>query len=380
LASVKVNAKELKRVLKILNIFAGHAQLKAETVAAMAVVDNTLSIAVQTDNCLVVAQPKAIVLSPGEMYSFYPALLLDLAINDGDVTLSWQDKTSKLQIQKGTFNSQLNVAAPKAPEFNMKAPSKLVQVPVGVLASITKQLKMPYAYYAGKRDLAPVWLKKSERGWLEALADDSYSLGKVETSLSLPWDLDLKVPAYVMETLYSSYDHNDDTIVQIGYENDTAMLQAPGLYVVTRGMTDGVLDFDGIFRQIKNWRTSCTFDSKDLLDSVKPLHSIIPAKDKSGVVIKCLFAQAKMALSLHHKDVGEAAVSAVPGVKDVVNEGGVSDFTLNMQPQAFHDFTSLISANGVRMLADNGTVFYHASKRACGHGLEVKYLFPTVSV
>ena len=182
-----------------------------------------------------------------------------------------------------------------------------------------------------------------------------------------------------MDCLFGGSCPDKDKLVSIGVHQFSVFLENESISTIFAGMNDETADFDTIFKNVGEWKTSCKFEPKLLSEAIKPLYSFIPNKDKYGTIIVASITQQKMSLSAIHKDVGQGD-KEVKGITEIYNENSIKCMTLNMHPQAFYEFTNLFSVEEARMYANSNTIYYDGSIKLNSGPIKIKYLFPTVQV
>jgi hypothetical protein len=386
MTKVIVAVKDLKKVLKTFSTFQDQSQVTQSAVTLSVKPEFKLSI--QNDYLLSEAKIPATIVESGDDFTMTPELLMDLSISGAPMAeLSWKDAKSPLNLVCGKLTTSLRVATtkPNVPT-DFSDPDTLVTIPLGMLATMTNCLRVPYAYYKAKRDKAPFWLRVNKQtGCLEAMADDSYSLAKIETTLAVnnP-EFEVKIPFFIMDTLFGKIGRDDEGLVTLGSKGYTLLLTNGEVVVKTQGLNENSVDFDSVFKEQKEWYPSCDFVPSVLHESVKSVCSIIPTKDKSGVYIRANFAMPgdkapSLSLSVSHADVGEANYQDIDGISNMYIEKGVNSFIANMHPQAFLEYTNLLETDMARMICNRGAVYYESSFQQKSGNYKIRYLFPTVA-
>lgn len=373
-----LETKELKSILKTFSAFSSQS-IRRRPVVTFAF-DPTFRMIMSTDNAYVNAIPSKVEDwdQHSVPYTFTPDTLLGLVLTGKTITLGWTGDRSALEIKDGKFTSSLKVAAAQ-PIFD-HVPQKMdgFNLPLPVLAAITQYLSIPQSYYKKKSEMMPVHFKRDNRGKLIAMADDGYSLGKVETEIDCPEGFDVKVPKYILDTLYSSIAKTDVESVPFCATGYSISLANKEIKVFTSGVNDQTEDFDSVYARAGSWMVSAKFSPKLLLQALRPLISLIPAKERSGSFIEMEIKDNVM-LSLRQKDIGEGRVESVEGFVDLRIESAASRVLIHMHPQAFIDYTGLLDMGNALMFANPNSVYYQASMNLESGPITIKYLFPTVS-
>jgi hypothetical protein len=374
-----LESKELKTILKTFSAFSAQSIRKHPVVTF--IFDPSFRMIMSTDSAYIAAVPRKVTDWDQQSvpYSFTPDTLLELALSEKDTTLGWVGDRSALEVKNGRFASSLKVAAAQPIFDHVPQDTEIFPVPLGTLAAINQYLSIPQSYYKKKSELMPVQFKRDRRGKLIAMADDGYSLGKVETEIDCPCDLDVKIPKYVLDTLYSGASVASTEPVGFGVKGFSVTLGNQEIKVCTSGVSDQMVDFDTVYAGLNPWTVSATFNPKLLARALKPFISLIPTKERSGSFIE-MEVRNKVTLSLRQKDIGDAKVDEVEGFEEVRIESAAPRALIQMHPQAFNDYTNLLDLNQALMFANLNSVFYQATQKLDSGSLTLKYLFPTVSV
>lgn len=385
-ANVNFETKELKTILKTFGKFA--AQSFRNTIPAVVIsppqdATQKVQLVLSTDHAYVTSTPVSEFTGQNVgPYALNSERLLQLALTGKQTTLSWENEKSQLQVKDGKISAALNIAV-NMPDFR-HLPTQIdsVSVPAGLMSALQRYSDVPFSYFkAANRETNPVTVKRNAAGNLEVHSDDSYSLIKLETDFPMVKDVGFKIAKYAFDALYSGKD-DDAAQAVIGSSGFSVYAANSSIASIISGLNDDVANFDTVFSSVGNgWLTSCTFNPKLLLESIKPMISVLPKKDTVGAIINMSFKDDRVVLSIKHKDVGEVLIDNVEGVANIYNERSIRNVVLHLHPQAFFDFTSLLGdVEEAKMFANNQLIYYEASKKVLGTTISIKYLFPTVQV
>ena len=376
MTQVHFKTKELKEILKCFEKFAANSNVTPIVTVAY----DPFRLIMSTDHAFVSAEPKEVsVATPLTPFSFNISTLLKLPLTGDEVGLFWDSENSELGLRNHHLSTSLKVAVP-APDFTAIPQSMdSFKVPLGVLVAINKYLTIPFSFFTGKKELMPVAFEKNKEGNLTAYADDGYSLARIDTEVPVELDeLEIKVPKYMLDCLYGSGDVKDETIVKVGIEGYKSSFSSNNIQIFASGMNDELSDFATTIKGFKP-RTSCEFSPKDLSQSIKPLVSILPKKDKSETVLSVqLNNKQKMSMAIRHAEIGDAKIDEVEGVDNVYIENHEKTSTVNMHPKSFQDYTNLFQVEKGKLKADEKMVHYDGDIVSGGIPMKIEYLFPTV--
>ena len=370
MTKLTLNSKEFKSIMKTMDQFA--SQSFGSPPLTIAVQNGNLRFALTTDHCHVMLTPSDAVLEGDEAdYTFYLEKLSKLPFSSKTITLEWEESDGPVNITGGRLRTTLRAGTNK-PDWNQLtdevAKQTPVKIPTGLLAGFIKYLKIPFSFFKMDKVNAPIRIMTDNDGKLVAVADDGFSVAKVESNLKLEGELDIVLPRFVLEAMFGKDKIDVDDEVQLksyGYE---FQLNGKSMTVSMSSLNDDVNDmnYEGDFT------AGCTFDPKLLSAELKPMVAIVPTKDRSGTVISLNMTD-KMSLAVKHRD-GEGVIDEVEGVSEIKPlESGLS-----MHPQAFLDYTGLFDLESGEMKLNEDAVLYQGESEAGGVPIVVKYLFPTV--
>jgi hypothetical protein len=374
-----LETQELKSILKTFSAFSTQS-VRRHPVVTFAF-DPKFQMIMSTDSAYITAQPQKVDDWDQQSvpYTFTPGVLMGLAFSGKTVTLGWTGDRSALEVRDGKFASSLKVAA-AAPIFDHIPPQSMegFELPLSLLVAITKYLSIPQSYYKKKAELMPVHLKADKNGKLQAMADDSFSLGKIETNIDCPPDFDVKISKYILDTLYGGLNTTGNEMVTLQRQGFSLVLSNKDIKVFTTGVNDQTEDFDSVYGDVGPWVVSAKFSPKGLSRELKPLLSLIPAKERSGSFLE-MEVKDKVMLSLRQKDIGDGRIESTDSFFEIRVESAAPRALIHLHPQAFSDYTGLLDdISSALMFANSGSVYYQGTKDLDSGPITIKYLFPTI--
>jgi len=375
--TVHLKTKEFKDILKSFTKFSQHSHKAASITFAF----DPFRMVMTTDHAYVDAQPKNVsVQPPTTPYTFNPSILHNISLTGPDVSLYWDSPTSTLGLKSGPLKTSLRVAVPSPSFENIPDNMKSIDVPLGILIAINKYLSIPFSYFqGGTKELMPVVFKKNDKGNLRVLADDGYSLARFDTEIPVAIDnFEIKVPKYMMEALYGKGDINDETPSRIGVKDTKSFFSNGTIQIFTSGMNDQTSDFTEVLKSFQA-STSCNFVPKTLSESIKPLVSILPKKDRSATFLRVKISD-HMDMSIKHTEIGDGVINHVDNIENIYHENSNTTATINMHPQSFQDYTNLFSVDQGHFYANDKLVHYDGAIESGGMPVKIEYIFPTVQV
>jgi len=374
--TLHINAKEFQELLRT---FHKLSKYSSNTTAPITFAFEPFRAIMMTDQVFVIAEPNISVVPPVVSYTFNPDVLRELSYTDGDVSLYWENEMSPLLLKNNYLRTSLRVAAP-LPEFE-DLPEKMesIEVPVGLLYAVHKYLSIPFIFLSTKKELHPVQFRKNSEGFLEIICEDGFSLARLKTNIPVKLkEFDIQIPRYIVESLFSKGEFGDVTPVKIGVYGLKSLFSNKTTQIYSPSMNNDVSDFDLVLKDFKS-SVSCDFVPKKMSEAIKPLISLLPKKDKSSnTALTVKFEADKISMSIAHKDTGDGFIDFVDGITNVYQENSMRVSTVNMTPQAFQDYTSLLDVSQASLFANNKMVYYKGNFSIGAEIIDVEYIFPTV--
>jgi DNA polymerase III sliding clamp (beta) subunit (PCNA family) len=390
--NIIIKTKDLLSILKTFSDFANQSLTGNSLVA---------TISSQPEPCIAMMTDHAYVSCPLKnlkdctfnenfsSYTFNPRPVLDMLLAGNKVTLEWFDANSPLQVTDARLIASLKIATKKpAGGFSTFEKIESIKIPIGILHYAYHQTDIPYAYYSADSNLAPVRFYSKGDGILNVSADDSYSIARAQSKIDVQKTFDVKVPRYVLKSLFSVAPENPNLLVNFAFGVAVGYFENSLVKVMFSTLLDDIVDFDDIYKSQTGWKTSCKFHPREWVTSIKPLMALIPAKDRSGSMIN-FEATNKIKLSLLHGEIGQATVDNLEGVSGIYNENNAKNVLIRMHPKAFYEYTSLLSCEEALFAATTNVVHYKGSLKhkykkdsilPALPDMSVEYLFPTVQV
>lgn len=393
--NIKIKTKDLVNILKIFSDFANQSLTNNHLVA---------TISSQPEPCIAMITDHAYVMCPLRglkdcvfnenfgNYTFNPRPVLDMLLSGNAVSLCWSDENSPLQVTDARLIASLKIAT-KKPQGGFTTFEKLesIKIPIGILHHVFHQTDIPYAYYTADANLAPVRFYSRGDGILNVSADDSFSIAKITAKIEHKKFFDVKVPRYVLKSLFGAAPDDPATLVNFGWGVTIGYFENSLVKVMFATLLDDIVDFEEIYKNQKGWKTSCRFKPKEWVSGIKPLMALIPSKDRSGSMINFEVSD-KVKLSLVHGEIGQASIDNLEGTFNLYNENNAKSVLIRMHPKAFYEYTALLGCDEAAFAATPSVVHYRGSIKQKSSlkkkelipsvlpDISVEYLFPTVQV
>lgn len=377
--SVIFNNKEFKDILSTFSKLASQSS-NAHTPISFAF--DPFRMVMVTDHSFVSATPNARIEGENTPYTFNPEILIGLTLSEGDVVLSWENDSSPLCLKNNYLDTKLKIALP-APQFDAFPDSiDCIELPVGLFAGIKRYLEIPFVFFSGKKELTPVRFYKDSKGNLAVSADDGFSISRITTQIPVNNPcLDIKIPKYILDCLYSKCKVDDQTMLKMGFHGFKFLMTNGVFQIFSSSLNDETSDLDAALKGFKPV-VSLDFSPATMSTAARPLLNLLPKKDRSGSIIsfKIFERENKVSLSTTHIDIGTGAIEKVDGIQNIWIENEAKFFAINMHPSAFYEYTSLLDIDTAKLFADNRLVHYTGKINTGTMESTIEYAFPTVQV
>jgi len=367
--------KDFKDLIKT---FTKLSKYSSNTVAPITFTFEPFSAVMMTEHAFIIAKPNVSIVPPVQTYTFNPEILLDLSLTEGEVILYWDEKdNSPLCLKNNFLRTALKIAVPMPDFESIPESMNSIEIPVGLLHAVEKFVNVPYIFLPGKKELAPIWFRKNAEGNLEISADDNCCMARINTNIPVKLkNLDIKVPRYIIETLYSKGDLTDTTPVKIGIHGLKSLFSNKTTQIYSSSINDDNMEnLDAVLKDFKS-NVSCDFVPKKVADAIKPLVSMLPKKDKGSILTVTLDAD-KMSMGILHQDIGEGVIDFVEGITNIYRENSARSATISMVPQLFQEHTDMLNVPQASMFANSRMVYYKGTCAIGDYTMDIEYIFPT---
>lgn len=379
--SVVVNTKKFKSLLKTFKDLNKSSE-RAVVFNFRLSSEGSLTLEVQTDFLSAVATipvDSAETEGRDHSYLFYPEHLLKIPFYSETLSLSWTNNKSPLTVVSGKLKTHLKVSVgyepPNILQFKNDFPTTALEY--NIIAQLVRYSNLPFAYFkASNKDTLPIRFH-TEDGLLSVSCEDGYSMSKIKTSIQLEIPIDLKIPRFLLMTLFPKA-LKEEAPSKIGGKGFQVSLFNGTVNVIATTVKDPVTDLEEAVKS-QSWKSSCKFDIKKLISCLETMVYMIPDKDRSGAVVKVSISKENMNLDVFHREVGEGSVKGVDGVTNTYNENSIREFVSSQHPIAFSEYTSLLGTNSIvegEMHLNNRATLFKGVDAALG--FKVFYFFPAV--
>lgn len=374
------NTKELQSALKTVTTFTELSIQKRYTLSID--ISNSL-IYHHSEVATLYAKPNMQILeNDGDPIITIDAhMLTKLKLPANETLLEWSGSIKGLKIKSGRFMTTLNVLIDTSPIANKQyEPEFSVKFPLKTIKAASRYAELPYSFYKNKVEMTPIHFKELN-GKMVIQGEDGYSLFRVKTNVDAPEGMSFKIPRIALKTIFKDSIADDETIANLASYSLAVVLDDGQNTLFTSQLTDELKDFESIFQGLnKQWQVYVKANPKELLGGIKPLYTMIPTKDTNTCYIQATFKKPdNLNLILRHPQMGDTRFDNIPLLSEINVVGESHKYYLNMHPQAFSEFTSLLSGMPeIEWFGNDKAAYYLGIDEE--NGLTVEYLFPVVNV
>ena len=372
--------KELQSVLKTITTFTELSIRKRYTVS----IDVAESkIYHHSEVATLFAKPEMNVLEDqGESTITIDAqMLTKLKLPAKETLIEWGGDIKGIKIKSGRFTTTLNVLIQTSEVIDKEYQAEYsLNFAMKAIKAASKYAELPYSFYKNKVEMTPILFKELE-GKLVIQGEDGYSLFRVKTNIEAPTGMSFKVPRIALKTIFRDSIVDDETPSKIESYGLAVVLSDGNNTLYTSQITDEIKDFETIFNSLnQQWMIYVKANPKELLGGIKPLFTMIPSKDQNTCYIQAVFKKPdELNLVLRHPQMGDTRFDKIPLLGEISTHGENHKYYLNMHPQAFSEFTSLLSGLEEIEWFGNEKAAYYLGKDV-ENDLTIEYLFPVVNI
>lgn len=372
--------KELQSVLKTITTFTELSIQKRYTVT-INISDNTIYH--HNEVATLFAKHDMNVVEEGEpsTVTLDAQMLTKLKLPSKDTLLEWGPDVKGLKIKSGRFSTTMNVIIQTEDIANKEyQPEYAIQFPISKIKVASKLAELPYAFYKNKVELSPIEFSEKD-GKLILQGTDGYALFRIQTDFDATPGMSLRVPRIAMKTIFKDSVVDDNQNSSLEAYGNAVVLSDGSMVLYTSQLSEEVKDFGQVLSTLdSNWLVCAKANPKELLSGIKPLYSMIPSKDQKISYIQAVFKRPdNLNLILRHPSMGDTKFDNVPLSGEVSTHNDQHKYYLNMHPQAFHDFTSVLSGfEEIEIFGNNQAAYYVGKDEE--NGIIAEYLFPVVNI
>ena len=309
------------------------------------------------------------------------SMLTKLKLPANDTALEWGNDINGLKIKSGRFQTTLNVLITNSEIANKNWETEYgIEFPIKAIKLASKYSELPYSFYKNKVEMTPIHFKEFN-GKMVIQGEDGYSLFRVTTNIDAPAGLSFKVPRVALKTIFKDSIADEEALARLEACGLSVMLDDGRNTLYTGQLTDDLKDFETIFQSLnQQWQVYVKANPKELLGGIKPLFTMIPTKDQNTCYIQAAFKKPdNLNLILRHPKMDGTRFDDIPLLGEVGTVGDTHKYYLNMHPQAFSEFTSLLTGLEEIEWFGNDKAAYYLGKDE-ENGLTIEYLFPVVNI
>ncbi len=241
------------------------------------------------------------------------------------------------------------------------------------LLKAVQKVKLPYSFYRGDANKAPVEIKSTEKG-IEISASDGYSLCRFTTSGESTPEFKVVIPRIILSSFLNKYLEKEG-ITTIEVQEMAVKIRSGSMLLVSAQLTDDVDRFQSILEGYSSWAFGGNLEKKELTSAIKSISG--STNDKKAVThIQLKIKAASKELDLGYTNSKSGGVT-YNGIKfnSLEMYENVAQFVINVHTKSFEEFTQLLE--DTFLWYGNKKAVYYQEQSASG---VVEYLFPVMTV
>ena len=391
MSKISIKAKEFKSILEFGEKLVEHSNTDSNIFYIYKT--DCIEFVVTTDHSQIRFKPKSAIeeeaITP---YAFTPGQITKLGLNnDSNALLSWQrlqKGNSALSIKIGKMSASLKVAI-DGYEYNcIQEVEQSLSVPIILLKEILDLCEIPCSYTQIRDDMLYFGLYTDSEMNLCAISDDGYSVINVKTMHKMLGPINIKIPRHIAIIAFSLSKEEEKTcsdanvIAGIGVNGHRVTIYNHRSVITFSTVSGENIDFKKLLvEQTKNVNVSYVMSTDKMIDEIKPMTQLIPAKDRTGAYIISSFKNNQALYTLSHREIGTIESNCTDVVSNVYIEKGVPECHVNLHPQAFFDFTSIAKKIPlIKVMCSSQSVYYEGANECKGIQYVYQAIFPTVQI
>lgn len=242
------------------------------------------------------------------------------------------------------------------------------------LLKAIQKVKMPYPFYKGDANRAPICIQSKAGGAIEVSASDGYSVCRFTTRGEATPEFKIIIPRVTLSSFLNKYlEKEGNTTIEI--QEMAVKIKTGSMFLVSSQLNDNVDDFQKTLDGIKEWSFSGVISKRELSSAIKTISGSM--KDKKAVN----YAQIKVKPSDKTLDLGySSSKSGGISYTDIAFEtlefyDKGSQFVVNVHMKSFEEFTALVEDNFMWYGCRKAMYYRETSESGV-----VEYLYPTVNI
>jgi hypothetical protein len=242
------------------------------------------------------------------------------------------------------------------------------------LLKAIQKVKIPYAFYKGDPNRAPICIKSVGDNLIEVSASDGYSLCRFTTAGKATLDFNIVVPRVTMSSFLNKYLEKEGTTT-IEIQEMAVKIKSGSMYLVSSQLTDPVDDFQTILDVNKEWSFKGVMAKRELSLAIKTISgSITDKKSVNYVTVKVNPSTKTLDIGYSSSKVGGMSYTDI-GFESLEYIDSTSQFSSKLLMKAFEEFTALVD-DKFQWSGNKRAVYYREQVES---GV-VEFIYPTVNI
>ena len=289
-----------------------------------------------------------------------------------DATIDFANNTVYVSSGKLKVEIRSDFQHQEIKERKVKAIESVTLRNSALLKAIQK-VKLPYSFYRGDANKAPIEIRATEKG-IEVSASDGYSLCRFTTQGESTPEFKVVIPRIILSSFLNRYLEKDgNTTIEV--QEMAVKIRSGDMLMVSAQLTDDIDSFQSTLEGFNSWAFGGNLEKKELTSAIKSISG--STNDKKAVT----HIQLKIKAETKELDLGysnsKSGGITYNGIKFSSLEmyEKVPQFVINVHTKSFEEFTQLLEDSF--LWYGNRKAVYYQEQNDSG---VVEYLFPVMTV
>jgi hypothetical protein len=242
------------------------------------------------------------------------------------------------------------------------------------LLKAIQKVKMPYAFYRGDANRAPICIKSVGENTIEISASDGYSLCRFTTAGQATPEFNIVIPRVTMSSFLNKHLEKEG-VTTIEIQEMAVKIKSGSMYLVSSQLTDVVDDFQATLDANKAWSFGGVMAKRELSSAIKTISgSVNDKKSVNYVNVKVKPSDKTLDLGYSSSKIGGMSYTDI-GFESLEFYDQTAQFVVNLHMKAFEEFTALLE-DKFHWYGNKRAVYYREQNES---GV-VEYIYPTVNI
>lgn len=242
------------------------------------------------------------------------------------------------------------------------------------LLKAVQKVKMPYSFYKGDTNKAPISIKSSGDNTISVSASDGYSLCRFTTTGVASSNFNIIIPRITMISFLNKHLEKDgETVIEI--QEMSVKIRSGSMLLISSQLNDTVDDFQATLDGLTEWSFFGKLEKRELSSAIKTISgSMNDKKSVNYVQIKVKPSDNTLDIGYSSSKIGSISYAGI-NFESLEFYDKANQFAVNLHMKSFEEFTSLIDSNF--MWYGCRKAMYYRENNESG---VIEYLYPTVNI